>query len=546
MRVLIADDDSISRTTLQLVLQKFGYVPVVSCDGDDAWTQLQQPDAPQIAILDWMMPGISGPELCQRLRAQKRDAALYLVLLTAMHDSAHIVAGLKAGADDYITKPFNLAEFQARMDVGRRIVQLQNHQLKNISDLRRLTAEQQLNIDQAKRLLNLASVGMPQWINVDDTRTLHMAALSRSCKRAGGDHYWAHTLPANEARGAVTTINLQDQSGHEVNCILRSIATDLLHREILAKGGPIEEQMAQLNNRLCHSGLFAEDDFLTGMTLELDHANLQLRYVSCGHPPLILIRGTQVITLPENGGIGQNFPLGILEDRTFSAGQIDLREGDRILLYTDGLADLEKNRESQLSVPEYIVQLVQKILKVSPHIPVNKLIRRLFETAANGEAPELVAEVPDDVTLLGLEIETNTQNREIKVHPKNIQDVSVIAKELSPTILMDWQMDESQSLTLRLFLEETLTNAWCHGNRQNPVLPIRVRWGRHNGYALEVMDEGQGFNVDEVKDPRSPEGRLQESGRGLHLIKTVCDWVHWRHGGAHLVARFSGGKPKPH
>lgn len=123
-RILIAEDDLTSRTLLEAVLKKWDYEVIVTEDGDAAWEALQKKDAPRLAILDWMMPGQSGIDLCRRLRAQKRVQPLYLILLTSRGDRMDIVQGLEAGADDYVSKPYDQAELRARIEVGRRMLEL--------------------------------------------------------------------------------------------------------------------------------------------------------------------------------------------------------------------------------------------------------------------------------------------------------------------------------------------------------------------------------------------------------------------------------------
>ena len=125
MKALIADDDRASRLLLERAVARWGY-EVVSCgDGAAAWRALNAPDAPRLAILDWMMPGMSGPELCQRLRRKPRDDYIYVLLLTARTAQEDILAGLDAGADDYLVKPFDPLELRARLSTGRRIIELQ-------------------------------------------------------------------------------------------------------------------------------------------------------------------------------------------------------------------------------------------------------------------------------------------------------------------------------------------------------------------------------------------------------------------------------------
>ena len=125
MRILIADDDVTSRLVLAGVLKKNGHDVVVTVDGTDAWEALQRPDAPKLAILDWMMPGLAGVEVCRRVRTLPSDEPPYIIILTSRGEKSDIVAGLDAGADDYLAKPFDPGEFQARVAVGGRMIELQ-------------------------------------------------------------------------------------------------------------------------------------------------------------------------------------------------------------------------------------------------------------------------------------------------------------------------------------------------------------------------------------------------------------------------------------
>jgi phosphoserine phosphatase RsbU/P len=126
MKILIAEDDFTSRTILQAVLTKWGHDVSSTGDGEEAFAAFQKNDAPQLAFLTWEMPGLDGAALCRKLRDQeRRKNSLYLILLISRGESGDIVQGLEAGADDYIAKPFDYAELQARVNVGHRIITLQ-------------------------------------------------------------------------------------------------------------------------------------------------------------------------------------------------------------------------------------------------------------------------------------------------------------------------------------------------------------------------------------------------------------------------------------
>lgn len=124
-RVLVAEDDTTSRRILETILHRWGLDVISVADGTQAWEVLSGADAPSLAVLDWLMPGVEGVEICRRLRRLVTDRPPYLIMLSARDTKADLVEALDAGADDYITKPFDLAELRARIGVGRRVLALQ-------------------------------------------------------------------------------------------------------------------------------------------------------------------------------------------------------------------------------------------------------------------------------------------------------------------------------------------------------------------------------------------------------------------------------------
>jgi CheY-like chemotaxis protein len=135
MKILIAEDDPVSRRVLGATLDKFGYEVLVAADGAEAWAALQSAAAPPLAILDWMMPEIDGVELCRRVRARPTTTPPYLILLTAKSSKENVVMGLDAGANDYLTKPFDRAELRARVQVGAHVLELQANLAARVHEL---------------------------------------------------------------------------------------------------------------------------------------------------------------------------------------------------------------------------------------------------------------------------------------------------------------------------------------------------------------------------------------------------------------------------
>ncbi len=137
MKILIAEDDFTSRTVLTGVLKRNGHEVIETLNGKDAWEELQKPGAPGLAILDWMMPEMDGLEVLQRVRQKKGEREPYIIMLTARWEKADIIKVLDTGANDYIVKPFDVGELRARIEVGRRMVEMQDALASKIGELRK-------------------------------------------------------------------------------------------------------------------------------------------------------------------------------------------------------------------------------------------------------------------------------------------------------------------------------------------------------------------------------------------------------------------------
>jgi phosphoserine phosphatase RsbU/P len=165
MRILVADDEPMGAMMLSRSLERWGLDVVVARDGEEAWRMIDQDGGIGMAILDWMMPGADGPELCRRIRKDERHAQMHVILLTARNSRADVVAGLDAGADDYLIKPFDPEELRARVHVGIRVLALQDRLADRVAELEAALA----NVKQLSGLLPICSY----------------------CKRIRGDqNYW--------------------------------------------------------------------------------------------------------------------------------------------------------------------------------------------------------------------------------------------------------------------------------------------------------------------------------------------------------------------
>ena len=153
MKVLVAEDDPVNRKLLELHLKKWGYEVILCSNGTDAWELIRSGDIPPLVILDWMMPGKDGLDLCREIRKIEQGPYVYIILLTARNRVEDVVKGLEAGADDYIIKPFHPHELKVRVRAGNRVVQLQEDLLAALK-----ASEFQASHDALTNLWNRAAV----------------------------------------------------------------------------------------------------------------------------------------------------------------------------------------------------------------------------------------------------------------------------------------------------------------------------------------------------------------------------------------------------
>jgi sigma-B regulation protein RsbU (phosphoserine phosphatase) len=151
MRILIAEDDPVSRLVLTTNLGNWGHEVVTAVNGLEAWRASQEEDAPRLVILDWMMPEMEGPEVCRRIRELPATIPPYIILLTARQGTKEVVEGMQAGADDYLTKPYHRDELRVRVEVGVRMIELQQKLADQIGELREA-------LDQVKRLQGIIPI----------------------------------------------------------------------------------------------------------------------------------------------------------------------------------------------------------------------------------------------------------------------------------------------------------------------------------------------------------------------------------------------------
>ena len=186
MKILIAEDNMFYRRLLAGTLAEWGYEVVTACNGAEAWQILQEENAPKLAILDWMMPEMDGPEVCRRVRSLQRPEPTYLIILTAKEGKENIVRALEEGADDYVIKPFDREELRARLLVGLRIVGLQTSQAVAFAFARAVEAKSPYTQGHSQRVLEYA-LAIGAWLKLPrgEMEVLRQGALLHDIGKIG-------------------------------------------------------------------------------------------------------------------------------------------------------------------------------------------------------------------------------------------------------------------------------------------------------------------------------------------------------------------------
>jgi serine phosphatase RsbU (regulator of sigma subunit) len=386
-KILIADDHELSRFKLQTDLEKWGHEVTVAVDGEQAW-ELFQKQHYAIVITDWMMPKLDGLELVKMIRAAQRSDYVYIIMLTAKAEKHDIVAGMGAGADDFLTKPFHRDELQVRLRAGIRITNL-NRELNETN--RRLQHGREAAAQIQRSFLPTVK---PQLTGYDFAWSHH------PCGELGGDMF--NIVPLDDKHVGLYVFHVTGEGvpaallATNLSRVLApaSDATSLLFEKgadgvVLRYRQPVEVAR-ELNRR------FGAQEARQFFTLAYGVLNLEareLQFTSAGHPPLLHQHARAAPRMLDLDGP----PIGMApEVSDFQQRSVQLEPGDRILLYSDGLPDaLSGDGEvfGAARLLEAVQRLSQKPLESLVHILMEEVLIWRGAADANGDVSVLAAEV---------------------------------------------------------------------------------------------------------------------------------------------------------
>ena len=391
MQILIAEDERITRMSLARQLDSWGHTVVATEDGPLAWERFEAGGF-DIVITDWEMPRLSGLELIQRIRASAAASYVYVIMLTGRSDKSDVVRGIEAGADDFVSKPFDKEELRVRLLAGVRIVTLERVLHQQNAELIAANEKIHYGLRAAARvqrsMLPKGNIVTPQ------VRTAWKYVPS---EELAGDAIGLHLI---DDRYLVSYVI--DVSGHGVPAALLSVcamnameptagAASLL-RDMTAAGGIGTLQRpatvaAELNRRFRVSD--NDGRYLTMILTALDIHTGQFHHTSAGHPPPIVLRGRTAVPVPDAGG----FPIGIMDGSEYEQAMTQLEPGDRVFLYSDGL--LEQPNPSQAA--QFGCDRLLSLFRGQAHVPAESSVTKVVDALAAWSG---VATFDDDVSVV--------------------------------------------------------------------------------------------------------------------------------------------------
>lgn len=365
MRLLVAEDERITRASLVRQLQAWGHEVVAAEDGEQAW-ELFGKGGFDIVLTDWEMPRLSGLELIQKIRAASKGF-VYLIMLTGRSDKSDLVKGIESGADDFVSKPFDKEELRVRVLSGERVVKLertlidQNAELRAAGDRMRKDLEAAARVQRA--MLPKANVATAHaraaWKYVP---TDELAGDAIGLHMIGGRHLVAYVI---------------DVSGHGVPAALLSVTamhamSPAVQAEALVKSPA--GVLAELNRRFCA----ADNDgrFLTMILCVLDTQTGLLRFSRAGHPLPIVLRGGATVEVNDEGG----FPLAMVDGGEYGDVSVQLSAGDRFYLYSDGIIE-QPGKDGKLFREERLLASLKAQARAPGEQVVETVVSELAEWA---------------------------------------------------------------------------------------------------------------------------------------------------------------------
>ncbi|MBV9298240.1 MAG: SpoIIE family protein phosphatase [Verrucomicrobia bacterium] len=394
MKILIAEDDNVSRLVLVSALKKQGHEVVATENGLEALQVLQREYFP-VLILDWLMPGMNGLEVCREVRSLLLERYTYIVLLTSLEGKSNYLEAMDAGADDFISKPFDADQLRGRIHVAERIINLQLRIAEGARELREKNEQMEKDLEMAHELqMALLPQQFPS-IPRDAPATesaIKFSSFYYPMAAVSGDFF-----TVNRLSDTALAVFIADVMGHGVRAGLITTMISALIEKFSAAAADPAVMLSKINCSLL--SILKNTDrslFVTGFYLVADAARSRILYANAGHPaPLLLhrVRG-EIESISSDGGSGP--ALGLFDEAKYRTCECPMAVDDFIMLFTDGLFEVEAADDKIYSRERLIAAVRERV-----RLPSAKMIAELF-----GEIKLFSnrAQFSDDVCLVGMDV----------------------------------------------------------------------------------------------------------------------------------------------
>ncbi|KAB2954157.1 SpoIIE family protein phosphatase [Heliorestis acidaminivorans] len=380
--ILVVDDVITNVELMRLQLTRAGYQVLTALNGELA-LEIIESTLPDLILLDVMMPGMNGFEVCAKLKEDPHTQLIPVVLVTALHEVEDRIKGIEAGADDFISKPFNRVELLTRVKSLLRIRKLYRQLERSYQEIETKNSILTEELRMARHVQqHLLPVKFPKM------KKLSYEVAYRPTIEIGGDFYDFISV-SDDKMG----IFVSDVSGHGVSAAMLTMVVSTMMRSITQEFSKPVEILDKLNQQF---GAMVDGElsgtFVTAFSLLIDQSTGRLSYANAGHPNPLLVRG-------ENGELvkldAEGFPLGLFDTSEYEFKEIDIRPGDKIVLYTDGIFDVVNKDKKFYGLNQFF-----KLVEEMGHLPAKEMTQAILQRIE--EFSEGLSQ-PDDICLVIVE-----------------------------------------------------------------------------------------------------------------------------------------------
>jgi sigma-B regulation protein RsbU (phosphoserine phosphatase) len=496
MKVLVVEDEEVSALILEDTLQELGYDVELAADGTGGWDRIQE-DSFSVVILDWVMPGLTGIEICRRIRERSIGKYTYVILLTGRAEKSDRAEALQAGVDDFLTKPIDPFELRARLNVAHRILKSEADLMQANVGLRNARrAEVEVGSDIQRTLLR----GNPPG---DDERC-EVQNLWLASNLVSGDFvdFYRHGPDVIDAvigdvmgKGIPAAMVAAGVKSSLDKSLLKHLG---LHRSIPG----VTDIMATVGESTI-SNLIDLNTFVTLCYARLNTDTGLLSYVNCGHPQIVrwIAKENRCELLPATTA-----PLGFLDEDRFESKNVQLGVGDLLLIYSDGISDLITPSGETLGLDGFAEWTLPR-----GHFPLSNILSDLTTLRDQSSSK-------DDFTCIAIRYLGRSDERELEYW--------TAAGGLSR--LRDFITEHRNGLSDRelgeiiLAVQEAASNAVRHARRGHLAVPIAIRLVAKEGRTrVELRYPGVCFDPTAAPDVEMDLER--DGGFGLPIMRKCVD-----------------------